>query len=74
MNAMTYSICRHGQALLLFGCVSSVFWAAVQPNQLNLIQKENRQYSWSHRGLTSCRHPAIEQITSNVLNKFIGQP
>ena len=29
-------------------------------------------YPWFHPGLVSCRNPAIEQITRNVLNKFIG--
>jgi hypothetical protein len=28
-------------------------------------------YSWFHPNLASCRHPAIEQITRNVLNRFI---
>lgn len=31
-------------------------------------------YPWFHPGLVSCRSPAIEQITRNVLNKFIGRP
>jgi hypothetical protein len=31
-------------------------------------------YPWFHPGLVSCRNPAIEQITRNVLNKFIGRP
>jgi hypothetical protein len=31
-------------------------------------------YPWFHPGLVSCRHPAVEQITRNVLNKFIGRP
>jgi hypothetical protein len=31
-------------------------------------------YPWFHPGLVSCRSPAIEQITRNVLNKFIGHP
>lgn len=30
-------------------------------------------YPFFHPGLISCRHPAIEQITRNVLNRFIGQ-
>ncbi len=29
-------------------------------------------YPWFHPGLVSCRHPAIEQITRNVLNRIIG--
>jgi N,N-dimethylformamidase beta subunit-like, C-terminal len=29
-------------------------------------------YPWFHPGLVSCRHPAVEQMTRNVLNKFIG--
>ena len=29
-------------------------------------------YPWLHPGLVSCRNPAIEQITRNVLNKFIN--
>jgi hypothetical protein len=28
-------------------------------------------YPWFHPGLVSCRNPAIEQITRNVLNRFI---
>ena len=28
-------------------------------------------YPWFHPGLVSCRHPAVDQITRNVLNKFI---
>jgi hypothetical protein len=31
-------------------------------------------YPWFHPDLVSCRNPAIEQITRNVLNKFIGRP
>lgn len=31
-------------------------------------------YPWFHPGLVSCRNPAIEQITRNVLNKFTGRP
>ena len=31
-------------------------------------------YPWFHPDLVSCRSPAIEQITRNVLNKFIGRP
>ena len=31
-------------------------------------------YPWFHPGLVSCRNSAIEQITRNVLNKFIGLP
>lgn len=31
-------------------------------------------YPWFHPDLISCRNPAIEQITRNVLNKFIGRP
>jgi hypothetical protein len=30
-------------------------------------------YPWFHPGLVSCRHPAIEQITRNVLDRFIGR-
>jgi hypothetical protein len=30
-------------------------------------------YSWFHPDLVSCRSPAIEQITRNVLTKFQGQ-
>jgi hypothetical protein len=30
-------------------------------------------YPWFHPGLVSCRHPAVDQITRNVLNKFIGR-
>jgi hypothetical protein len=29
-------------------------------------------YPWFHPGLVSCRSPAIEQITRNVLNRFIN--
>jgi hypothetical protein len=29
-------------------------------------------YPWFHPGLVSCRSPAIEQITRNVLNRFIS--
>jgi hypothetical protein len=29
-------------------------------------------YPWFHPGLVSCRNPAIEQITRNVLNRFIN--
>jgi hypothetical protein len=29
-------------------------------------------YPFFHPGLVSCRNPAIEQITRNVLKKFIG--
>jgi len=29
-------------------------------------------YPFFNPGLASCRNPAIEQITRNVLNKFIG--
>jgi hypothetical protein len=28
-------------------------------------------YPWFHPGLVSCRNPAVEQITRNVLNRFI---
>jgi hypothetical protein len=31
-------------------------------------------YPWFHPGLVSCRNEAIEQITHNVLHKFIGAP
>ncbi len=31
-------------------------------------------YEWFHPGLVSCRNPAVEQITRNVLSKFITQP
>jgi hypothetical protein len=31
-------------------------------------------YPWFHPGLVSCRSKPIEQITRNVLNKFIGRP
>ena len=31
-------------------------------------------YPFFHPDLVSCRSPAIEQITRNVLNKFIGRP
>ena len=30
-------------------------------------------YPWFHPGLVSCRSPAVEQITRNVLTKFQGQ-
>lgn len=30
-------------------------------------------YPFFHPGLVSCRHPAVDQITRNVLNKFIGK-
>jgi hypothetical protein len=30
-------------------------------------------YPFFHPGLVSCRDPAVEQITRNVLNKFIGR-
>jgi hypothetical protein len=30
-------------------------------------------YPFFHPGLASCRNPAVEQITRNVLNKFIGR-
>jgi hypothetical protein len=30
-------------------------------------------YPFFHPGLVSCRNPAVEQITRNVLNKFIGR-
>jgi hypothetical protein len=29
-------------------------------------------YPWFHPELVSCRCPAVEQITRNVLNKFIN--
>ncbi|HEU5181144.1 MAG TPA: N,N-dimethylformamidase beta subunit family domain-containing protein [Candidatus Polarisedimenticolia bacterium] len=29
-------------------------------------------YPWFHPGLVSCRNPAVEQITRNVLNRFIA--
>jgi hypothetical protein len=31
-------------------------------------------YPWFHPGLVSCRNAAVEHITRNVLNKFIGIP
>ena len=30
-------------------------------------------YPFFHPGLVSCRRPAVDQITRNVLNKFIGK-
>ena len=29
-------------------------------------------YPWFHPDLISCRNPAIEQITRNVLNRFVA--
>jgi hypothetical protein len=31
-------------------------------------------YPWFHPGLVSCRDARVEQITRNVLNKFVGRP